>query len=640
LLVVVPALLVAAAALPVATPEAGAAIVPPTVLDGPSSSVLDVDGAALAPDGSGGVVYRKLEDGAAHLFVDRFLDGTWSGPIRVDVGQIGPATQPTIAAGAGGELLVTWVQPWAFIATTAGATPSLHYELMSAVLQRGAASFGQIVRVDDVGDGTAAFPSLAMAPNGNAYVAYRVVTNPRPEGPLRPGDETVEARVARFNGLAWSSLGTINRLPGQVTARRPNATNGPVVGVNSAGQAVVVWQEADAEGVARIWARRLFGTVKGTVMAVSPTQVNGKPVTVDADAPALALNEFGGAEVAFRLAGGTGSPLGASALMLDRLSTPGSGKVSSFAGAASVATGSTVGAPQVVAAGNAGFTVACPVGGQIALVNVGEAGETQTSLGPGEGPAFVSSSPTSGTEVAWAATGPEGLPTVELQERYATGGWQSGYLSAPLSGPIGGVFAAASGEGDQLIGFEQGSGEDAQVVGTFAQSPPESFYASAPAGWVQPQKALLTWKAAAQGIGSVTYSVLVDGRIIAGGLHQLSLRLPAGALGNGVRQVRVLATDQLGQRTMSPVVRVKVQSEPPLVQVRRLPRGRVRVRVYGDRAGIKSKATLVRFGDGQVARHRDTVVHAYARPGRYVVTVQAVDRVGNRCLAHVVVRVR
>lgn len=633
-------LLVAVSATLLAASPAGAAIVPPTVLDGPSSSGLDVDGAALAPDGSGGIVYRKLEDGEAHVFVVRFLDGSWSAPIQVDVGQVGPATQPTIAAADGGQLLVTWVQPWTWMATTAGATPTLHYELMSAVLQPGASSFGQIERVDDVGDGTAAFPSLAMAPNGSAYVAYRVVTNAQPAQPLRPGDEQVEARVARWGGLSWSSLGTINRLPGQVTARRPTATNGPVVGVNSAGQALVVWQEADAEGVARIWARRLFGTVKGTVMEVSPTTIDGKPVTADADAPALALNEFGGAEVAFRLAGGSGSPLGSSALMLDRLSTPATGKVSAFAGAAAVGTAATIGTPDVVASGNAGFTVACPVGGSVDLFNVDEAGQTQTTLGPGAGPAFVSASPTSGTEVAWSGVGPDGLPAVQLEERYPTGGWQNGYLSAPISGSIGGLAAAASGRGDELIGFEQGSGETSQVVGTFAQSPPESFYASAPAGWVPPQKARLSWKAAAQGVGSVTYSVLVDGRIVAAGLHRLSTRLPGGALGDGLRQVRVLATDQLGQRTMSPVVKLRVQSEPPLVQVRALKRRRVRVRVYGDKAGIKQKQTLIRFGDGESTRRRDSVVHTYPRPGRYTVSVRAVDRVGNRRLAHVEVTVR
>ncbi len=66
----------------------------------------------------------------------------------------------------------------------------------------------------------------------------------------------------------------------------------------------------------------------------------------------------------------------------------------------------------------------------------------------------------------------------------------------------------------------------------------------------------------------------------------------------------------------------------------------MRVRVYGDKAGIKKSATLIRFGDGQTVRRDQTVVHEYARPGRYTVTVQATDRVGNQRVAHVEVRVR
>ncbi len=91
---------------------------------------------------------------------------------------------------------------------------------------------------------------------------------------------------------------------------------------------------------------------------------------------------------------------------------------------------------------------------------------------------------------------------------------------------------------------------------------------------------------------------------------------------------------------MSPAVKRRVQGEPPLVALRSLPRRRVRVRVYGDRAGIKKAATLVRFGDGEASRRRATVVHTYARPGRYTVAVRALDRVGNRRLARVEVTVR
>src|SRR5580704_17058033 len=63
-------------------PPALAEIAPASVIDGPSPTILDVDGAAMAPDGSGGILYRKLvavetEPGVfayqPHLFVARFV---------------------------------------------------------------------------------------------------------------------------------------------------------------------------------------------------------------------------------------------------------------------------------------------------------------------------------------------------------------------------------------------------------------------------------------------------------------------------------------------------------------------------------------------------------------------------------------
>jgi len=66
-----------------------------------------------------------------------------------------------------------WAEPFAVIAQ------ATHYELMSAELDPGASQFGSAIQVDpkDIGDGSAAYPSLAMAPNGQAYVVYRVVTD-------------------------------------------------------------------------------------------------------------------------------------------------------------------------------------------------------------------------------------------------------------------------------------------------------------------------------------------------------------------------------------------------------------------------------------------------------------------------------
>jgi hypothetical protein len=641
--VVVASILVAWVAAP-----AGATIPAPTVLDGPSSSILDIDGAAMAPDGTGGVVYRKLAGGEPHVFVSRVVNGVWQAPIQVDTGQLGPATVPRIAAADGGELLVVWVQPWMWISSSPGAQATLHYELMSAVLQPGAQSFGQIERIDDVGDGTAAYPSLAMAPDGSAYVAYRVVTNSLtsnviPIQPMRPGDEIVEVRVQRFNGLSWSSLGAMNRLLGQVTMRRPTASNGPVVAVNDAGEALVVWQEPAIDGVAQIWARRLSGTTKGNVLEVSPSSIAGKQVSAEAEAPALALSEYGEAKVAFRLAGGAGSPLGSPHVLLNTLTLPVAEEVSTFAGAVPIDGAAAIGVPSVAIDAAGEYRLAYTAAGASRLLTGKEttngAPATLGGVAGGE-QALTTIDPGGGGVSAWPATGAAGLPVVEARQDFPGATQQTAELSAPLSGPITGLVAGQSGLGDELIAFDQGPPGAGQIVASLAKSPPGKFSIHVPLGWLNAKAAVVEWEPATNAIGALTYSVLLDGRLVAHGLPGFSYKFNPNQLGDGVRHIQVIAVDDVGQQTLSAAATLHAETNPPLVSVKYLSHKRVRVRVYGDAAGIKAADTLVSFGDGATSKRHDNVVHAYRRPGRYTIIVHATDKVGNYRDAHVLVRVR
>ena len=52
------------------------------------SDAADFGGVAMAPDGSGGIVYRKRVDGHLHVFAAQFdSSGGWRAPQRVDNGQ-------------------------------------------------------------------------------------------------------------------------------------------------------------------------------------------------------------------------------------------------------------------------------------------------------------------------------------------------------------------------------------------------------------------------------------------------------------------------------------------------------------------------------------------------------------------------
>jgi hypothetical protein len=635
------------ATLLLAAGQADADLSPATLIDGPSSSILAVDGAAMAPDGSGGILYTKLVEGHSHLFVARFVGGAWQPPIEVDAGQPFGASFPAIAAGDDGRLLVVWAEPWATIAQ------DTHYRLMSAAIEPGAQQFGPALPIEEIGDGTAAYPSLAMAPNGVAYVAYRVVTNSLTNNPtilpFKPGDELVAVRVARYNGegLPWTTLGTINSHR-ELPMRHPSASNAPAIGVALNGNAVVAWQEPDSSGVARIWVRRIFGTRLGNVLEVSPAESNGRPITAEADAPAIAVSGYGEAKIAYRLEGGYGSPYGGAKILVNTLPAETAPAGAKLTGATVVGGAPTVGPPSVSIDDKTAFSLAYAGGPSVgAGTTMAVTGNefngigTPSALGPASGEqAATTINPAGGGVTVWSSTTSTGMSVVDAREDYAGGAWQLAQLSAPLSGPTSEPVLGGSGQGDALIAFRQGPASQPQVMAAVAKSPPGNFLAEAPVGWVSGNSATITWEPAPEAFGTTTYTLVVDGQIRERGLTGLSARLNPHGLGNGVHQVQVLATDSLGQETMTPVAELKVDANPPSVSVKSLGHDAVRVRVYDRASGAKASATSIDFGAGALVRGSLTARHTYDHPGRYEIVVKSVSKVGVRLDAHVWVQAR
>ena len=145
--------------------------------------------------------------------------------------------------------------------------------MFSATLDPGANGFQAPVPIDfNVGEATSTFPDLAMSRGGQAYLAYRVVTDTSPANP--PGYVGADMRVARYNGRLWSVLGHAGRPQHRRRrcARRPRTTRREV-GIDVQGSGVVAWQEPDDEFVDRVWARRLFGTSVGIPLQVSPSSL-------------------------------------------------------------------------------------------------------------------------------------------------------------------------------------------------------------------------------------------------------------------------------------------------------------------------------------------------------------------------------
>lgn len=646
------------AGLALAAPRASALVLPPVTLAGPDTSVLEMGGAALGPDGTGGVVFIKASEGAPHVFASRYDGNGWSEPIRVDNELPYDGGQPAIAAGPNGRLMVVWVSQ---VATVRG---HIRRGLYSATLGPGAISFGPPLLVDaNVGDGTGVDPSLAGFKAGQAIVAYRVVTetfSERKEGAavqLRPGDVLADIRVARFAGDHWSKVGAINRNPA-ISMRPPTAMNGPKVAVDPVGEAVVAWQEPDQTGVARIWARRIFGTTPGPVLPISPSTWNGAAVTGDAESFSLAMTELGETRVAMDIASAGGSPLGGSPRVLVNTlpskyaktgGAPSGAVLADNGGNGGLAGGA--GAPSIAVAdspsgGPGKALLAFTAGGGVSTMEMASNGQAAALALPGSQPSasgepLSALGPDGSGVLAWPAPGVEGQPSVAVRQFFSSGGGQLGTVAGPIVGPVSQLAIGSAPTGDALIAFRQGEPGRYAIVADRISDAPAEFGVEAPSGWVTPAKAKLRWELPASAVGGLEYTVLVDRRAVGVGLGERALKLAGKAVGSGVHEVQVLATDRLGESTLSRPTKLRIDSEPPKIAIAvRRGSGKVSVRIEDPDSGVRVAATACNFGGGVVLRRRKRCDHTYKSPGTYPVTVRARDRVGNDALRRVKVKVR
>jgi hypothetical protein len=623
--------------------EARAAILPATTLDGPSEEIVGFGGVAMAEDGTGGVVYLKRVGGVAHVFVSRYVAGHWQTPIRVDGEQPFAASWPRIGAADDGELVVIWATPFA----TEDEKPV--EELLSATLGPGGSSFGQAQIVDpDIQEGTGTSPDLAMSPTGQADVVYRIV-QPHPSIPLqKPGDVQETVRLAHFGGERWTRLGAVNR-EGGVSMRPPTAANAPQVAINAGGNGIVVWQEPELPSkVARIWARRVFGTSLSYVMPVSATSYGGKAISEDSDAPSVAFTFLGQAAVAYRQQAGRSSPLPGPRIFLNLLSNGEAASGAEFEGATiadnSVPGGKNAsigrpsvdleereslrllyddnGASRVVNGNDAGLTGALSLGSPFAGSSVVPAGEQQSASVIGRGGAGVS---------AWPSQDAHGAPAVAVREDYTGGGVQTGLVAGGAGGVVSELSVGRSGLGDGLVAFQQGPLGNAAIVATEVTAAPLQFVVNAPKGWIKPSAAKIAWEPAGSADGPLSYDVVLDGHLLRVPAGTLSYKIAPSLLGSGKHRLALLATDRYGTQTLTPSSNLEIDGQPPSVSVRRTGRGgqEVSVAVTDGLSQVETKAVQISFGDGSHSKGRSRVRHRFAHAGVYEVVVRARDRLGN-----------
>jgi PKD domain len=631
---------------------AQAVILPAVTLAGPSAEIVGFGGVAMAEDGDGGVVFLKRVDGVAHVFVSRYVEGHWLAPIRVDTEEQYGASWPRIGAANGGELMVVWVTPF--------ATESEHPvdELLSATLGPGANGFGQATIVDpEVGEGTGTSPDLAMSSTGQADVVYRVVERNGAATLVRPGDVSESVRVAHYEGQRWARLGTINRDPG-IGMRPPSEANAPQIAIGPTGNGVVVWQEPEIDGVARLFARRLFGPSLDYVMPASASTFDGAPISEDAEAPSVAFSRLGQAEVAYRQPAAAASPLPGPRIYLNILPDGESVSGAEFQGAViadanvSGAKAAKIGRPSIDIDENRDVRLLYDSNGEPRVVEGTDTGLKGTlSLGSPfvapapykawELPAASVMNPEGGGVSAWPTEEQGGAPAVGVREDFPDGAVQTGVVSGGAGGPVAELGVGRSGLGDGLVAFQQGALGDAAIVAAQVTAPPAKFVLSVPKGWLKPSQAQISWEPAASANGPLRYTVVLDGRALSTPQGALSYTFDPAGLGDGVHQVQVLATDADGVQTLTPSTPLRIDGQPPAVTVKRVEGGRgVVVRVSDARAAVDVHAVSVAFGDGHGASAKKLFRHRYARSGTYTIVVHVRDNIGNEGIVRRLVSIR
>jgi hypothetical protein len=614
-------------------------------IDGPSAEIVELGSAAMAADGTGGIVYRKRVEGRAHIFVAQYVGDKWEAPQRVDVGEKFESSFPAIAAGEGGRLVVVWANHYS--STTDG--------LFSATMDPGSTGFQPPVPVDlNIGEATGTYPSLAMNGTGQALVAYRVVTAVSgPSTPnIPPGYVQDEIRMARYNGQFWTTFGEpLNRDVAQPVLQ-PTPLNSPQVAIDVSGEGLLAWQEPDDNFINRIYARRIFGLVPGNLLDVSPTSYDGHPLGGAADELSLDFAGFGEGAIAWRQQPSSGSGFTHPRVFVNEIPSSFDPKGAAF-GTAKPVDGSAnsegpaeaIGPLSMAVDAQGAFDVGYGVGNQSFDGNGSEKSvSTPVRLDQGSevpGDPLLTRAADGALAAAWKVQ-VHGAGGVAVLERRADGTPNRTIVAAPHGGAVQALAGGGSHRGDAIFGFLQGSGANAQIAAVVVRAPPGEFVADVPNSWVKSARIPLQWEVPLAGAGAITYSILVDDREVAEGIGGDEYALDPEQVPNGVHTIQVEATDSLGQVVDSAPSTLKVARTGPHVSVR-VRGASVTVRLSdppkGESPGVRRGSVKVGFGDGGFAHGRTTLTHSYSRAGTYTIVVSASDNAGNKTSFHKRVRV-
>jgi hypothetical protein len=609
----------------------GATPAAPVAIDGPSPDIVGLAGMSVARDGTGGLVYLKNAGGSPHVFVSRLLGGSFGPPQQIDPTLAGPSSQPVIAAGNGGVLIVAFVNGGVLYVVQAGSA------------SQGLSAPGALA-------GTASNPSLQMTNFGKAYLAFTVADG--------AGNDV---RAAYYNSASWAlESAPLNVTPGDDAG---SGAGRPQVGAAGDGVGIVVWGESG-----HIFSRRVWGTSPSVVVEQADGPLPGCSEQSASDPAVGVQGDSSYAAVAFA------EQLSCSGrqqhrVLMNRLHG------SAFDGVQQV-DGLTTGAadgseqPQVVTSEyGAGWVVSTrddsnPLDANqlfaTSLANNASArGLVRVDTLPNTAPphAVTGTAGLFSNLIAWEQTpGTSGPP--EIRVHFASTRAVLGpemIVSSPLQGPADAADGLAAGgdvNGDGAVAWVQGTAPVRTIVVAQLYQSPGGFRALHTRAYARGVRPLLSWSPAREA-WRLRYVVTLDGVQVA---QATATAIRAPAVVDGPHSWRVTALNPAGLQSTTPAATVFVDTQPPTVQFRVLGTRRIDKRLQvlirdadlappgepsTDASGLAKVS--VNWGDHKLIhlrtnRHRS--FHTYVKPGRYRVTVTAVDRAGNTTRVVVTVKIK
>jgi hypothetical protein len=574
-------------------------------VDGPVTALGDVQ---LARDGTGGMVYVKPDGGADHIFVARMQNGAWQPPERVDAALPTASSQPVLAAGDGGRLDIAFISGGTLYTTVKPAADQPYSPVQPVFAP-------------------ASNPSIDLSINDVAYVSF---TDPAGGG----GGDVMVARKDRTTTAFGVVPGVLDINPASGAGVDTGRSK---VAVAADGVALVVWGEAG-----NVFARRVFEDRLSAAPQNATLPALGPAPGLQADNPDVDVQDDSSfAWVVFRetFADAPGGHARAIARRL-RGSLFDDGVV--VDGIGGLPSADSVGPPRIDINGRGeGYAASAGTATVFGAVLKDRTMNPAVPLGTG----FA------GGELPVAATDENGDGLVAWQNAdltiharaytnvRASRAVQAPQPDTPLSlGPTDaadGLEASADRAGDIAVAFVQGApGARSLAVASFDRAP-GAFRLNSSSSYRNLAATPLKWSQSFELWGPLTYSVEIDGRIVAT-TAATALALPG--LPDGVHRWRVIATDRRGQVNATRSGTLRTDATPPRARVtvsgtRR--RGRpVRVVVRPTDANPRGRPASglgrvqIAWGDGSRATAR-RATHRYRRDGKRTLRVSVRDKAGN-----------